>query len=424
MFPPPGFVGPPDHSGPHDPFALSSCPVARDWALSARDDQRPPSGGWRTWLLLGGRGAGKTRTGAEWVLDRVRAGARRVALVAPTLHDARAVMVEGESGLLHLGAPWERPTFRASLRRLDYPNGASAHVFTSEDPDSLRGPQFDAAWADEFCAWSHAGDTLANLRMGLRLGADPRLVVTTTPRPTPPLKALMAEPGTVLTRGTTEENAALSPDFADHMQALYGGTHLGRQELMGELVEDVPGALWPRDLLLAVRRRTAPPLARIVVAVDPPVSTGARADACGIVVAGLADDGTVWVVEDATRQGLSPSGWAARVAARYAHWKADCVVAEVNQGGDLVRDVLLGADPGLPVRMVHASRGKRARAEPVALLYERGRVRHLPGLEPLEDELNRIGTPGQTGSPDRADALVWAVRSLVGTGAEPSVRRL
>ena len=395
------------------------------WGRHRRADQCAPDGEWKTWLLLGGRGAGKTRTGAEWVRSRVAGGAKRIGLVAPTLHDGRSVMVEGESGLLQpslRGLPV--PEWRPSLRELRWPGGAVAQLFSAEDPDGLRGPQFDCAWADEFCAWAQPEAALSNLRLGLRLGADPRLVVTTTPRPLESLKRLMAEEGTRVGRARTRDNCGLHDGFRAHMEELYGGTRLGRQELGGEVVEDAGGTLWPRELLARVRTEAPlPDFERIVVAVDPPVSAGKRADSCGIVVAGRSGD-TVWVLDDATSQGMSPAVWARRVQGVWREWEADCVVAEANQGGEMVREVLSRDAPELPVRTVWASRGKRRRAEPVAYQYERGRVVHAGVFPELEDELNRLGTDDQKGSPDRADALVWAVASLSGTAGGPGMRRL
>ena len=275
-----------------------------------------------------------------------------------------------------------------------------------------------------YLPWSNPEGTLSNLRLGLRLGTDPRLVMTTTPRPLESLKRLMAESGTVVSRARTADNAALHDSFREHVEELYGGTRLGRQELLGEVVEDSGGTLWPRELLAKVRTDEAPPdFDRIVVAVDPPVTSGKRADACGIVVAGRSGE-SIWVLDDATSQGMSPSMWARRVQGVWREWQADCVVAEANQGGEMVREVLSRDAPDLSVRMVYASRGKRRRAEPVAYQYERGRVVHAGVFVELEDELNRLGTEDQKGSPDRADALVWAVASLSAGASEPGMRRL
>ncbi|HYF23187.1 MAG TPA: terminase family protein [Caulobacteraceae bacterium] len=399
------------------------------WRLTAHPAQRPPEGPWRTWLFLGGRGAGKTRAGAEWLAARARPGAR-LALVGPTLHDVREVMAEGTSGLLRLpGRP--RPRWEAVRRRLVWPNGAVAYAFSAEDPDSLRGPQFHAAWADEFCAWRRPGETLALLRMGLRLGNDPRLAVTTTPRPIPALRALVAEPLTVRTDAPTGANAAnLSPAFLEDLKTLYGGTRLAAQELDGRLLEG-EGALWRAADLERARVPAPPgPMERVVVAVDPPA--GMDGDACGIVVAGRVGD-RAWVLADRTTRGLSPLGWARRVADAATAFGASRIVAEANQGGEMVRACLSAGGAPCPVRLAHAARGKRARAEPVAALYEQGRVLHAGVFTELEEELLALGSGGgecgrRGASPDRADALVWAITDLLihpaGPRAEPRIRLL
>ena len=385
------------------------------WDYQARDDQIAPEGDWRIWLLLGGRGSGKTRAGAEWVLRRVREGARRIAIVAPTLSDAREVMLEGESGLLNCGLPGERPTFEPSRKRLVWPNGAVGYVYSAEDPDSLRGPQFDAAWADEFCAWSYPEETLANLRLGLRLGDEPKLVMTTTPRPSVALRALLEPPGLLISRAKTSDNAHnLAPSFLDAMLEAYGGTRRGRQELDGEVVENLEDSLWPRELLEDCRVAVAPEMDRIVVAVDPPVTSGEDADACGLVVCGVAD-GVGYVLQDGSQHGLSPRQWAEKAASLYEAWQADLIVVEVNQGGDMVKEMIAQVDDTLPVKGVVARRAKGRRAEPVAMLYEQGRVKHVGGFAALEDEMNLMGREGLEGkgSPDRVDALVWGLTKLM-----------
>lgn len=398
--------------------------LLHDWSLWARDKQLPPPGDWRVWLILAGRGFGKTRTGAEWVRALAESGrAGRIALVGETGADARDVMVEGESGLLACCPPWARPLYEPSKRRVTWPNGAVATCFSADDPDQLRGPQFDAAWADEIAKWRYEA-AWDNLMLGLRLGADPRCVATTTPKPRAWLSRLMADTRTAVTRGGTRENAAnLAPAFLDQILARYDGTRLGRQEIEGEYLTDVPGALWSRALVEAARAPAAavPELRRIVVAVDPAVTSGSGSDETGIVVAGR-DGGTgFWVLEDLTGR-LSPDLWARRVADAYARVRADTVVCEVNQGGDLVAATLRTVDPGLPVRAVRATRGKRLRAEPVAALYEQGRVRHAGVFEALEDQMTRFtGAPGD-GSPDRLDALVWALTDLM-AGPSPAESR-
>lgn len=375
--------------------------------------QTPPDDDWRTWLFFGGRGAGKTRAGAEWLHARAEAaGGGRFALVGPSLHDVREVMIDGASGLRNLPGR-ERPRYEASRRRLVWSNDAAAYAYSAEDPESLRGPQHAAAWADEFCVWRGAGDTLALLRMGLRLGAEPRLVVTTTPRPIAALRRLMAEPGCAVSRAPTAFNADnLSPAFLDGLETLYGGTRLAAQELDGVLVEASEGALWRAEEL--ARARGAPPdrFDRVVVAVDPPATAGG--DACGMVVAGRRAD-RAYVLADLTASGLSPNAWGRRAADAAVEWGAAAIVAESNQGGDMVRAVLAAAAPSCRVELVHASRAKRARAEPVAALYEQGRVTHCAPLAALEEELMALGgaDEGPKASPDRADALVWALTALM-----------
>ncbi len=376
-------------------------------------------------MFLGGRGAGKTRAGAEWLRSRMEGATplgagvvSRAALVGATLHDVREVMVEGVSGLRAIAPAGMRPHYEASRRRLVWPNGAVAQAFSAEEPDRLRGPQFAAAWCDEFAAWPAPATTLAMIELGLRMGAAPQLAVTTTPKPLQALKDLLARPDTARTHAATWANAAnLSPAFLASVEAAYGGARLGRQELDGELLEDHAGALWPRAVLEAVYDGSPPPLARVVVGVDPPAEAGPDADACGIIVAGCAGEGVerrAWVLADRTVQGLSPAAWAAEVARVARAWDADRVVAEVNQGGAMVTTLLRQADPALPVRAVRAARGKRARAEPVAALYERGRVRHAGRFTALEDEMAAFGAQGPGGrSPDRVDALVWALWALL-----------
>jgi phage terminase large subunit-like protein len=411
--------------------------LIRSWPVWARPDQLPPEGpAWTTWLILGGRGAGKTRAGAEWVRGRALgiapfAGkpAERIALIGETQAEVREVMVEGVTGLLAIHARAERPRFEVSRRRLVWPTGAVAQLYSAEDPESLRGPQFEAAWCDELAKWRHAEETWDMLQFGLRLGEAPQQVVTTTPRPVPILKRIMAASGTVTTRAATAMNAFhLAPAFLDAIVGRYAGTRLGRQELEGELVEDRPDALWSRAQIEALREEgDGPPLARIVVAVDPPASAGPRADRCGIVAAGIDRDGIVHVLADATLASARPSDWAERAVALYRRLEADGLVVEVNQGGDMARTVLQGVDAGVPVTPVRATRSKYLRAEPVAQLYEQGRVRHRGGFPDLEDEMCDFGPGGLSGgrSPDRLDALVWAVTALaLGPRTAPRLRRL
>jgi phage terminase large subunit-like protein len=391
-----------------------------DWAYWAQPGQVPPEDEWSIWLFLGGRGAGKTRAGAEWIRAQIAGGCRRVALIAPTLNDAREVMINGPSGLRNIGKEAERPVYESSRRRLVWPNGAEGFAFSAEDPDSLRGPQFFAAWGDEFAAWSHPQATLDTLLMGLRLGDKPRLALTTTPRPIPAVKSLVKRPGVVVTHaGTIENRANLAVTFLPAMQAAYGGSLLGRQELDGLLIDDPQGALWTRkDIENACCPGPVDPQ-RIVVAVDPPATGHDRSDECGIVVAGASGEGsdrTATILADRSFGPAKPSAWAEAVAAAFEGFEADCVVAECNQGGDMVAAVLRAARPGLPVKLVRASRGKRARAEPVAALYAAGRVRHAGRFAALEDQMCAFGSPeAGSQSPDRVDALVWAITELLMT---------
>jgi phage terminase large subunit-like protein len=400
--------------------------LTHDWDFLSRLDQRAPKGDWRSWVIMGGRGAGKTRAGAEWIRTRIKEGAERIALVAETYADAREVMLDGPSGLLHIGREDERPRFEPSRRRVTWGSGAVAQLFSAEDPEGLRGYQFDTAWSDELAKWSYDEETWSNLQFGLRLGDDPRQVVTTTPRPVPLLRQLLGRKTTVTTNAPSSENRAnLADSFFDEIAAVYEGTALGRQELLGELIEEVAGALWTRELIERSRAQSPEDFSRIVVAVDPPVTSGSAADACGIVVAGLGTDGEAYILDDRTVSGLSPSGWAQRVAGAYRYYGADRVVAEVNQGGELVAAMLRLEDASLPIRQVRATRGKLLRAEPVAALYEQGRVHHTRPFPELEDQMCAYtGAPSQK-SPDRFDALVWALTELMLTKrASPRLRTL
>jgi phage terminase large subunit-like protein len=398
------------------------------WKLWGRDEQRPPQGDWRVWLMMAGRGFGKTRAGAEWVSDLAMRGnaATRIALVGATLDEVRHVMVEGESGLLSVALHGETPEWVPTQKRLTWPTGAQAGLYSGCNPEGLRGPQHHVAWCDEIAKWAYGQATWDNLELGLRLGDAPRTIVTTTPRPNALLRMLMRQDGVVVTHGRTVDNVALPEAYRDAMLAIYGGTRLGRQELEGALIEDVEGALWTRDMIEACRVTGTSALRRVVVGVDPPASAGG--DACGIVVVGLGADGFGYVIEDASVSGLSPEGWAGVVAAVSAQHGADRVVAEANTGGDMVASVLRAADTGLPVKLVHASRGKVARAEPVAALYGSGRMFHVGAWPALEDELCGLvvggGYEGPGRSPDRADACVWAVTELMlgRTDVAPRVR--
>ena len=402
---------------------------SRSWRFWRRNDQFEPQGDWRTWLVMAGRGYGKTRMGAEWVsaLAAQYPGAR-FALVGATLNEARQVMVEGESGLLALPFA-ERPEWEPSLRRLTWPNGATATLFSAAEPESLRGPQHDFAWADEIAKWPNGIKAWDNLMLGLRLGQHPRIMATTTPRPVPLLRRLVLEKGVAITRGrTADNNMHLPPEYLASVRAAYAGTRWGRQELDGELIEDAAGALWSRDLIERQRVSSAPDLKRIVIGVDPPVSE--NGDACGIVAVGIGEDKKAYVLADHSIAGASPERWARAVAAAVDLWQADRVVAEDNQGGNMVETVLRAADLAMPIKRVHASQRKSVRAEPIAALYEARRVFHTTAFPEMEDQMCGLvsggGYEGPGRSPDRADALVWALTELMLGKAErtPRVRLL
>ncbi|MEB8388636.1 terminase family protein [Rhodobacteraceae bacterium KMM 6894] len=395
------------------------------WAM---EHQLPPEGDWRAWVIMGGRGAGKTRAGAEWVRAQVEGSrpldpgaCRRLALVGETVAQVRDVMVFGESGILACSPPDRRPEWQASKARLVWPNGAVAQVFSAHEPEGLRGPQFDGAWVDELAKWKKARETWDMLQFALRLGNQPRVCITTTPRNVGVLKDVLAAPTTVVTSAPTEANRAfLADSFLEEVRARYAGTRLGRQELDGVLLADADGALWTSEGLEALRVDVPPALDRIVVAVDPPVTGGKNSDECGIVVVGACTLGPVqdwraYVLADASVGAASPMAWASAAVRAMEAWGAERLVAEVNQGGEMVAEVIRQVDPLVPIKTVHATRGKVARAEPVAALYEQGRVHHLRGLGALEDQMCAMTTRGfeGKGSPDRVDALVWALHELM-----------
>ena len=391
--------------------------------------QLPPDGDWTTWMVLGGRGSGKTRSGTEWVRTLVEGATplapgsvRRIALVAETWEQAREVMVHGESGFLACTPRDRLPAFVSTRRKLIWQNGAEAQLFSAADPESLRGPQFDCAWSDELAKWRRAEDAWDMLQFGLRLGEQPRQIVTTTPRDIPLLHAILADPATVVTTASSFENRAnLAADFLGKITRRYEGTFKGRQELGGELVLDDAGSLFPRAVIAASRVGSAPVLDRVVVAVDPPASHGPDADECGIVVAGRSGE-AFYVIADRSVSQAAPGQWAAAVIEAWRAFAADRIVAEVNQGGDMVVDLLRRLEPHAPVATVRATRGKVVRAEPVALLYEQGLVRHVGHWPALEDQLVMMGQSAS--SPDRADALVWAITDLMGHAGQPRVRQL
>lgn len=408
------------------------------WEACARAEQLAPPGNWRTWLVCAGRGFGKTRLGAEWVRQQVESGAAcRIALVAPTAADARDVMVEGESGILAISPPWNRPLYEPSKRRLTWPNGAIATTYSADQPERLRGPQHDAAWADEAGSWRYP-DAWDMLQFGLRLGSNPLVVVTTTPKPVKLVRTLLTASTTAVTRGSTYDNAAnLAPAFLEAIKAKYEGTRLGRQEIFAELLDDYPGALWQRANIDANRVKEVylHDLVRVVVAIDPAVTSNEHSDETGIIVAGKGADGHAYILEDLSGR-LSPDAWARRAVGAYYHYHADRIIAEVNQGGDLVERTIKTVDSKINYKAVRASRGKMVRAEPVAALYEQNKVKHVGNFDLLEDQQCTF-TPDKTmhqaddeeetqrsGSPDRVDALVWALTELMLKPSSPSFEAL
>ena len=408
--------------------------LQHDWGFWARPEQLEPEGKWNTWVALAGRGWGKTRAGAEWVRHRIRSGDKIVHCVAPTKGDVRRVMVEGDSGLLnvcwegdatyrgkHLGFPIWSPTNNS----ITWENGAKAVFFSAEDPERLRGPQAYAAWCDELCAWRNAQDTWDMMMFGLRLGKHPKVFVTTTPKTTKLIRSILDDEKTVISKGSTYDNSAnLADTFLDAVRKTYEGTRLGRQELYAEILDEASGALWSRQQLAKceISKDEIPPLNRIVVSIDPAVTSNAESDMTGLVVAGVDVNGIAYVLEDHTDR-YTPQQWAAKAVQLYRDHMADRIVAERNQGGDMVRHTLHTEDETLPIKLVHASRGKMARAEPVSALYEQGKVKHVRGLNDLEDQMVQWEPLGSIGSPDRLDALVWAITDLSLNGyAKPQLK--
>jgi phage terminase large subunit-like protein len=391
-----------------------------DWKAWARPDQLAPEGDWLTWLVLAGRGWGKTRCGAEWIREEVNSKrASRIALIAETQKDLEEVMVFGESGIFSVFPPDQKPRITKKPIRIEFHTGAVANGYNATEPDQLRGPQFTTAWGDELAKWRYARETWDQLQFGLRLGDRPRQIITTTPRPIPVLREILSALTTVVTRGVTSDNAAnLAPSFIRNIVAKYEGTRLGRQELAAEILDDVPDALWTRAALDRDRKRPdqCPPLKRVVVAIDPAAKKNETPDdgaATGIVVAGVGEDGRGYVLDDATCR-ESPNGWARMAVACFDRHEADCVVGEINNGGEMVEATVRAARATVPFKEVTASRGKWTRAEPIAALYEQGRVSHVGTFAPLEDEMVNFGPNGMVGrvSPDRVDALVWALTEL------------
>jgi phage terminase large subunit-like protein len=385
-----------------------------DWPSWARGEQTMPQGdAWRTWLLLGGRGSGKTRPCAEAVRVWARDPNAVIALIGPTSADVRQVMIEGESGILNVCPPEERPRWQPSVRRLVFPSGASAFTYSAEEPERLRGPQHSHCWCDEIAAYPDPKAVWDLLLPGLRLGRNPQRIVSTTPKPLKFLHDLIADPGTVVGRMKTWDNRAnLPPAYIDELKRIYGGTRIGRQELEGELLDEAEGALWKRSRIDDLRVRTAPELTRIVVAIDPAVTSGPDSDECGIIAAGIGTDGEGYVLADKTSR-LPPDGWAHRAVSLFDQVEADRIIAEVNNGGDLVESVIRTVRRNIPYEKISASRGKVVRAEPVAALYEQGRVHHCGAFPELEDEMVNFVPGALSKSPNRADALVWAITWLM-----------
>lgn len=389
-----------------------------DWRFWARPGQLAPSGDWRTWILLAGRGYGKTRTGAEWVRERIESGvARRIALVAPTPADARDVMIRGDSGLLATSPPWNKPEWLPSNRRIQWPNGAEAIVYSGHEPDQLRGPQHDTAWCDELASWQYPRETWDNLQFGMRLG-DPKVCITTTPRPIRLLREILQSVHTVKTVGSSYENRSNLPDsYFEQIIAKYEGTTLGQQEIHAALLEESPGALWKRETLERSRVQEAPTLRRVVVAIDPAASLTEESAETGIVVAGIAGNGEAYVLADRSGR-ITPDTWARRAVAEYRERNADRIIGEHNNGGEMVRHTVLTVDRNVSYRDVWASKGKYTRAEPIAAKYEQGKVHHVGMFSELEDQMC-TWVPGED-SPDRMDALVWALSELL-LDAEPAL---
>lgn len=407
--------------------------LLHDWQFRARDSQLAPEGSWRTWLVMAGRGFGKTRIGAEWVLERVDQGARRIHLVGATASDVRDTMIEGESGILSVCSSRLRPEYIPSKRLLRWANGARALCFSAEKPRQLRGPQCDTAWADEPCAWEKPG-AWDQLMFGLRLGSDPRCVVTTTPRPTKLVKAIIKAARGNITRGSTYENAAnLARDYLDEILSAYEGTRLGRQEIYAELLEDTPGALWTLETFDATRVDAAPELDKIVVAIDPSATSTETSAETGIIAAGVAADHAYVLADRSAKH--SPAEWGEAAVLLYDELEADEIIGEVNNGGDMVGHVIATAAEKLhregkrkspeppPYRAVHASRGKRTRAEPIATLFESGRAHVVGALRKLEDQASTWDASSGAPSPDRMDAMVWALWALLIDPKNPISRK-
>lgn len=400
------------------PTELVSLPY--DWPFWARDKQLPPPGNWRYWLIMAGRGYGKTRTGAEWVREQVK-HYPYVNLIGATTDDAREIMIEGESGLLAICPPNERPRYIANKRRLEWPNGARSLVFTADAPERLRGKQHMKLWADELAAWRYE-EAWDQAMLGLRLGDNPQACITTTPRPVKVIKDLINHPKCIVSTGTTYENRAnLAEGFYDDIITKYEGTHLGEQELLAKLIDEVPGALWTRALLERNRVHHYPDLARIVVAIDPAATANAKSNETGIVVGGIDQYGEGYII-DCAHGRFSPDEWATQAIRLYKRYDADRIIAEVNNGGDMVEKTLRTVSERVAYTAIRASRGKHTRAEPVVALYEQGKVHHVGLFGEMEDQMC-TWTPGDD-SPDLLDAAVWAITELMLDPPRSSMQRL
>lgn len=409
-----------------------------NWKFWARPNQIAPDGDWNTWLILAGRGFGKSRAGTEWVREMVKQGHKRIALVTATNSDIERVAITGESGFLnscwkgdktYKGEPMGLPNWSPTKRTLTWENGAQLQAFSAEEPERLRGPQFSAAYCDELCAWSKDRGTWEQLQFTLRLGKHPQVCIATTPKPTKLIQEILKSPKTVATYGSTFDNSVnLASTYLEAVKMQFEGTRLGRQELYAEILDEAAGALWTRDLLAKCEIgevedpvEFAKTLARVVVSVDPAVTSNADSDMTGIIVAGIDINGCSYILQDATDR-YTPEGWATKAIDLYHLYEADKIVAERNQGGDMVKHTLHTVNETVPVKLVHASRGKFARAEPVSSLYERGKVKHLRGLDALETQMTTWEPLGSIGSPDRLDAMVWAVTELALKGiAKPEL---
>lgn len=401
--------------------------LAYDWSFWARDKQHTPAGDWLLWILRWGRGAGKTRSGSEWIRERVESGTSgRIALVGQTPADVRDVMIEGESGILTISPPWNKPLYEPSKRRLTWPNGATALAFSGHDPEKLRGPQFDTAWLDELAAWKYPKETFDNLMLGLRIGQDPRGIITSTPKPIKLIRDLEKRDDVVVTTASTYENLDhLAPAFFNQIRSQYEGTRTGRQEIYAELMDEAEGALWRREWIKTVTSH--PDLVRIVVAIDPAATSTEDSDETGIIAAGVDENGIGYVLGDRSGR-YSPNAWAETALQMFDGFSADRIIGETNNGGEMIESTLRTVADAqgrhLSYKAVHASRGKQARAEPVAALYERGKVFHVGLHSGLEDQLVTWEPSSSDRSPDRLDALVWALTELMlGEGA-PKVRIL